>query len=94
MLKLRLAMALHQTAAKVCDCHDVRMAWQAAGIDASWLPTHAGWSENAVGTIDFYRGQNARLTLPPWPSTRLCCRNGSMKSASRYQTTSSASDAR
>ena len=64
VLKLRLAMALHQDCRQGVRLHNVWMAWQAAGIDASWLPTHAGWSENAVGTIDFYRGQNARLTLP------------------------------
>jgi SAM-dependent methyltransferase len=63
VLKLRLAMALHQDSRQGVRLHDVWMAWQAAGIDASRLPAHAGWSADAVGTIDFYRGQNARLTL-------------------------------
>jgi len=61
--KWRLAMALQADSASGVRQQDVRAAWTQAGIDPTRLP-QPGWSERAVGTIDLYRGKQARLYFP------------------------------
>jgi SAM-dependent methyltransferase len=63
VFKWRLAMAIQPDGSAGVRQHDIWEAWNAAGIDTSRLP-QPGWSESAVGTIDFYRNKEARLYFP------------------------------
>lgn len=63
VFKWRLAMALQENGAVGVRQDDIWAAWSGARIDASRLP-QPGWSPRDVGTIEFYRGKQARLYFP------------------------------
>ena len=63
IFKWRLAMALQASSTQGVRQGDIWQTWTDAAIDATMLP-QPGWSPQAVGTIDFYRGKEARLYFP------------------------------
>ena len=63
IFKWRLAMSLQVGRNEGIRHHDIWQAWKDSGIDPTRLP-QPGWSERAVGTIEFYRDSQARLRFP------------------------------
>jgi SAM-dependent methyltransferase len=64
IFKFRLAIALQQTVSEGVCVGDVWENWNTQGYDINRLAAKLNWQPETIGTIDAYRGMNARYTYP------------------------------
>jgi hypothetical protein len=57
-------MALQPSSEEGVRLNDIWKTWFNAGIDKSALMAKTGWREEAIKTIEFYRGQEPRWSFP------------------------------
>lgn len=62
--KLRLAMAMQESATAGVRMGDVYAAWQTAGIDPDALAARTGWSRASIETIRPWADKPSRLSFP------------------------------
>jgi len=62
--KLRLAMAMQESATAGVRMGDVYAAWQSANIDSATLATITGWSRASIETIRPWADKQSRLSFP------------------------------
>lgn len=62
--KMRLLMAMQESAESGVVVKDVHQAWMEENLDPRSLPTGEGWNSAAVKTIEFYRESNTAYSFP------------------------------
>lgn len=68
--KWRLAMALQPSSREGVRLDDIWKTWINAGIDKDALIALTGWPEEAIDTMNFYRGQEPHWSFPTLKEVR------------------------